>query len=47
MVQLDVFSSKFLKNASIGLMTDMVYIASMAIIDFLDRNTIKSKSLSL
>ena len=35
------------KKTGIGLMTNMVYIASMAGIDFLDRNTIESKILSL
>ena len=35
------------KNTDIGLMTDMVYIASTTSIDFLDRNTIESKRLIL
>ena len=48
MVQFYILSSTFKKkNIGIGLMTNMVYIASMAGIDFLDRNTIESKILSL
>ena len=45
--QFYILSSTFLKNTGIGLMTDVVYITSTAGIDFLDRNTIESKSLSL
>ena len=47
MVQFYILSSTFKKNTGIGLMTNMVYISSTAGIDFLDRNTIESKSLSL
>ena len=47
MVQFYILSNTFKKNTGISLMTDMVYITSMASIDFLDRNTVESKSLSL
>ena len=47
MAQFYILSSTFKKNTGISLMTNMVYVASMAGIDFLDRNTIGSKSLSL
>ena len=47
MAQFYILSSTFFKNNGISLMTNMVYIASMAGVDFLDRNTIESKSLSL
>ena len=47
MAQFYILSSTFKKNTGISLMTNMVYVASMAGIDFLDRNAIESKSLSL
>ena len=47
MTQFYILSSTFKTNTGISLMTNMVYVASMAGIDFLDRNTIESKSLSL
>ena len=47
MAQFYILSSTFKKNTGISLMTNMEYVASMAGIDFLDRNAIESKSLSL
>ena len=47
MAQFYILSSTFKKNTGISIMTNMVYVASMAGIDFLDRNAIESKSLSL